>query len=120
MNGEVLDLDILRPSPLIVKIGGEEIDLSFIPCGITFDVDRISREIMQLDTKEIAEGGEDSRKAFDLAIDLCATFCSLKHPKMTIAWFMENTDPVQINKLADTIKATLQRSFEGVEAYQKN
>ena len=37
----VIDLDILRPEQKLVKLGGHEIDLSFIPCGITFEIDQI-------------------------------------------------------------------------------
>ena len=120
MDDEVLDLDILRPKAQWVKLGQNKIDVSFIPCGITFEVDGIVREMSALDTEKLQEGGEETKRGFDLALKLCATFCSWKHPEMTEDWFRDNTDPAQINKLSETIQATLQRSYAGVEAYQKN
>ena len=62
---EILDLDLLRPDPKVIKLGGKEIDVSFIPCGITFDVDRITREISELGIEAIKKGGEHERKAWD-------------------------------------------------------
>ena len=120
MDREVIDLDILRPKPKIIKLGGHENDVSFIPCALTFEVDRLSRELVGLDLTEVEKGGKEAEKAFGLAIDLCVTFCSAKYPDMTKDWFMQNTDPFQINKLADTIQVTLQRSYAGAEAYGKN
>ena len=120
MDREVIDLDILRPEPKIIKLGGHEIDVSFVPCALTFEVDRLSRELVGLDLKEVQKGGKEAEKAFGLSIDMCAVFCSAKYPDMTREWFMQNTDPVQINRLADTIKETLQRSYAGAEAYGKN
>ena len=45
---EVVDLDILRPAPRMIKLGGHKIDLSFVPCGITFDIDKISRRLVEI------------------------------------------------------------------------
>lgn len=120
MDREVIDLDILRPAPQIVKLGGNEIDVSFIPCALTFEVDRLANEMARVDLKEVSKGKKEAEKAFSLAIDLCAVFCSAKHPKMNREWFLQNTDPVQINKLAETIQKTLERSYAGAEAYSKN
>lgn len=120
MDREVIDLDALRPPSQLVKLGGHEIDVSFIPCALTFEVDRLSNEMAGLDIKEVNKGGTEAEKAFYLAIDLCVVFCSAKYPDMTKAWFMQNTDPIQINKLAETIQETLQRSYAGAEAYSKN
>jgi hypothetical protein len=120
MDREVIDLDVLRPPPQFVKLGGNKIDISFIPCALTFEVDRLAQELGKLDLVEVNKGGKAAEKAFDIAIDLCAVFCSAKHPEMTKDWFMQNTDPVQINRLAETIQSTLQRSYAGAEAYSKN
>lgn len=120
MKGEVVDLDILRPGPKIVKLAGEEIDVSFIPCGITFDVDRLVTELFTMDTEKVKEGGEETNRAFDLTMELCASFCTVEHPHMTKEWFLKNTDPGQVNKLAELIRETLLRSYEGAEAYQGN
>ena len=120
MDREVIDLDVLRPPPQLVKLGGHEIDVSFIPCALTFEVDRLSQALVGLDLEEVNKGGKEAEKAFMFAIDLCVAFCSAKYPDMTKDWFMHNTDPIQINKLSETIQETLQRSYAGAEAYSKN
>ena len=122
MNGEVVDLDILRPPPKIVKLAGKEIDISYVPCAITWDIDGIVNDMLVLDQQAIATEprGKDARKAFDLAIDLCVAFCSWKHPDMDKDWFVKNVDPRQVNMLATTIQETLRKSYEGIEAYSGN
>jgi hypothetical protein len=120
MDRVVIDLDVLRPDPVVIKLGGHEIDVSFIPCALTFEVDRLAQELAGLDLKEVQKGGEEANRAFLIAIDLCVAFCSARYPEMTKDWFMQNTDPLQINRLADTIQETLQRSYAGAESYGKN
>ena len=117
---EVLDLDLLRPEPKVIKLGGKEIDVSFIPCGITFDVDRITREISELGIEAIKKGGEATQKAFTLSMELCAIFCQTKHPEMDEQWFQNNTNPQQVNALVTAIKETLFKGYEQVQGYSKN
>ena len=35
----IVDLDILKPPKKIIKLGGVQIDVSFVPCGITWEID---------------------------------------------------------------------------------
>jgi hypothetical protein len=116
----VIDLDILRPAKKLVKIGGREIDISFIPCGITFDLDKIVRELVNLDTKKIQSDEKEMKHAFDLGIRLCAVFCSHKFPEMNEAWFLENASADQINAFTQAIQAALMESYEGVGRHSKN
>ena len=119
--GEVLDLDVLRPKPSKIKLAGKEIDVSYMPCGITFEVDKIVRALAEVvATGKATDNGEETHRAFDLSIDLCVVFCSWKHPELDREWFMDNTDPRQVEALASKIQETLQRSYAGAEAYQKN
>jgi len=121
MPEEVLDLDILRPEKKIVRLAGKEIDVSFIPCGLTWDIDKIARQLYELDRAKAEEGTtEETKRAFDLTVDLCVTFCQWKHKEMTREWFVENVDIMQLERLAATISSTLERSYAGAEAYQKN
>ena len=113
---EVLDLDLLRPEPKIIKLGGKEIDVSFIPCGITFDVDRITRDITGLDFDKVQAGGKEAEKAFNLSMELCAVYCQTEHPEMDKAWFKRNTTPPQVNALVTAIKETLFKGYEQVQA----
>ena len=117
---DVLDLDVLRPSPVVVKLAGKKIDVSFIPVGITFAVDEIVNKIALMNAEELAKGGAGAEEAITLTIRLCALFCSVRYPEMDEAWFRENTNPAQMVALADKIKTTLQDSYEKIEAYQKN
>ena len=120
MSDEVVDLDVLRPPPKKIKLAGKLIDVSFVPCAITWEVDRLTREIFAIDTEAAQKGGEETREVFDLTLELCATFCANQHVEMTKEWFRTKTDPAQINALSTHIIETLQRSFEGAEAYQGN
>ena len=45
---KVIDLDILRPDSKLIKLGGKEIDVSFIPCGITFELDSIVQQLLKV------------------------------------------------------------------------
>jgi len=111
----VIDLDVLRPKRRIVKLGGKEIDVSFLPVAITFDVAEILNQAGKLDAKKAAAGGTEGRKGLDLTIKLCATFCSWKHPDLDEQWFRENTTAEQITMLTEEIKAALGRSYKGVD-----
>jgi len=108
----VENLDILRPTAKMLHIGGKDIDVSFIPCGITFDVDTIIRELQSIDQKKIMMNGEETKKAFDLSIDLCVAFCTFKYPELDKKWFMENTDAKQIKGFSSAIKDALINAYD--------
>lgn len=113
---EVRDLDVMMPEPRIVKLGGKEIDVSFLPTGLTFAADKLTAEMAGLDREKIEAGDEDEiQKAFNLSVDLCVLFCSRKHPEMNRKWFEENTNATQIRVLATEIRAALTRAYEGVD-----
>ena len=116
----VLDLDLLKPKERIVKIGGKKIDVSFIPCGITFEVDAIIKEMQNFKVEKLEEGGKETKAAFDLTLKLCAVFCSVKNPELNEKWFRENTSPSQIQLFAEAIRESLLSGFEAVEAHSKN
>jgi len=119
---EIIDLDVLRPKSVIVKLKGNEIDVSFIPTGITFEVDEIVQKLIPYTAEAIAadKTGKETREAFDLSIELCSVFCSHKYPEMDDAWFRDDTSPQQIEALATVISDTLLSSYEAMEGYQKN
>lgn len=117
---DVLDLDIIRPKTKKVKLAGKTIDVSFVPCGITFEVDEIVRKMANLDPNKIETDVAEARKGFDLAIDLCVAFASIQNPEFTKSWFLKNCSPAQLNGLADVIKVALYDSYKGLEQYGKN
>jgi len=116
---KIQDLDALRPEPKSVRIGGQDIDVSFIPCGITFDVDEIMNEIRSLDQKKILTGGEEARKAFNLSVRLCSKFCSYRYSEMDEDWFMKNASPIQVQAFAEAISEALTKAYLGVGNPQK-
>jgi hypothetical protein len=117
---DIVDLDILRPKRQCVRLANKTIDVSMIPCGITFEIDQIVLDLMQLNQKEIPKGGKDTRSALDLTIKLCATFAGVNNPEMTEKWFRANVDALQIKRMAEIIKDALLRSYEGMKEYGKN
>lgn len=116
---EVLDLDILRPEPRILKLNGKQIDVSFVPCGITFEVDDIIQSLSKIGESDILEGGESSRTAYELGIKLCALYATVKNPEMNEAWFRNNTNPEQVGAMVQAIREALMISYRGVSEYQK-
>mgnify|MGYP003998430157 FL=1 len=132
MPDNVLDLDVLRPKPRNVRIGGKVIDVSFVPCGITFDVDELVsklRDVVAVIEDETGLKGEaaalgsgnseGTHEAFDIGVKLCAVFASVQYPEMDEDWFMANTSPVQVGGFSEAIQEALLSSFAGVEAHQK-
>jgi hypothetical protein len=117
---DIVDLDILRPKRQCVRLANKTIDVSMIPCGITFEIDQIVRDLMQLDQDEISKGGKATKAALDLTIRLCATFAGVNNPEMTEEWFRANVDATQTRRMAEIIKDALLRSYEGVKEYGKN
>jgi hypothetical protein len=119
---DIVDLDILRPKKVCVTLAGKIINVSFIPVGITFEMDQLVRDLMKIDQEKMNAnvGGQETKIALDLTIKMCALFASVEHPEMDENWFRINTDPEQIGKMAALIKDALLRSYKGVKEYGKN
>lgn len=117
---KIEDLDVLRPEKKIVRIGGKDIDVSFIPCGITFEVDKIVQELGMMGKENIADNGQGTKRAFDLSVKLCSLFCERKYPELNEEWFLDNVDTLQIKHFADAIQDALMRAYNGIEANPKN
>lgn len=119
---EVKDLDILRPKANIIKLGDEEIDISYVPTGITFEVDELLEKINEKasNQEELLNNRDLIKEVYDLSIDLCVLFCSRKHSKLNKDWFLDETNPVMVRAFVDSIKVALNNSYEGVRLYGKN
>jgi hypothetical protein len=117
---KIEDLDVLLPEKRIIRIGGKDIDVSFIPCAITFEVDKIIRELTTISKETILDNGEGTKRAFNLSVKLCSVFCEHKFPELDETWFMENTDPIQIKHFSSAIQEALQRSYLGIVGNSKN
>jgi hypothetical protein len=114
---EVRDLDLFIPEHRTVRLAGQDIDVSFLPTGLTFAVSDVLSEIATIDAERLSGNDPDeTRKAFDLGVKLCATFCSYRHPEMTDQWFRENTTAAQIGALGAEIRNALERAYTGIDS----
>jgi hypothetical protein len=117
---KIIDLDILRPEPAQIKLGGKTFDVSYVPTGCTFEVDAIVRELAVMDDTKFGVDKEMTQRAFDLMIEVCVSFVKHRYPEMNKDWFEANTNAGQIRGFVDAIKDALQASYKGVEEYGKN
>ena len=113
--GKVLDLDVLRPEPDIVKLNGHELDCGFIPTGLTFDINAIVTEAAKLDQDKIGIDDDVTKAMYDLSVRMCAVFWSRKYPEMDEEWFRENTDARTINIIGEKLRQALTRAYEGID-----
>jgi hypothetical protein len=117
---KVLDLDVLKPQAKFITLGGNSIDVSFIPCAITWDVDKIISELAKIGQDKVLENGVETKRAFELSVQLCAVFCEHKFPEMTYEWFMDNCDANMIKEFSESIKDALTRAYSGIRVEGKN
>jgi hypothetical protein len=118
---KVEDLDILRPDPKMIRLGGKDIDVSFIPCAITCEIDSIIQELSTISQEDILSNEGTTKKAFDLSVKLCSTFCEHKYPELDEEWFMNNTDAKQLQKFSAAIRDALVKAYStGSEDEAKN
>lgn len=117
---KIEDLDILRPEKRIIKLDGKDIDVSFIPCGINFEVDEIVRELGGMSTEIIGDNNTGSKRAYELSIKLCSLFVENKYPELDEDWFKANVDAIQIKHFVEAIKDALTKAYLGVETETKN
>jgi len=116
----VVDLDILKPESRKIRLNGMLFDISFVPCGITFEIDRIIQQLASIPDDELRKGKEATKNAFDLTLELCVSFASFKHPELSMEWFRDNVSAAQIQVFAESIKSALLDSYKGLEQYGKN
>ena len=116
----VHDLDVLRPAKEYVRLGGKEIDVSFIPAGIAIDIMGMQQDLVKLTgtpekIKRIEAGGDAAKKSFEIAAELCAAITKNQHPEMDKEWLLKNTDVVQIKALMEHITKAVYHSLESAE-----
>jgi len=118
---EVLNLDIMKPDPRVVTIGGHNIDCSFVPVGATFEIDELFNEALRLDHDKLGSGDrEENEKALNLSIRMCAAFCRHSFPDLDEVFFGNNCTAEQVGAFANVITDTLLKSYKGIKASAKN
>lgn len=114
------DLDVLRPRPEYVRLGGKDIDISFVPSGVALDIMGLQTELQELtDTPEklaaVKAGGGAAKRSFEIAAELCAAITSAQQPDMTKEWLLKNTDVLQIKALMEHVTRAVFKSLENAE-----
>jgi len=99
----ILDLDALIPEPRIVKLKGNEIDVSIIPSGV----------ILEIEKKKDKLKGEDS---FNVVLDLVCKICKPSFPKITPQWLIDNTSFEQLQAMLEFVMAPIREKAEKVAA----
>lgn len=116
----VYDLDILRPTPEYVLLGGKRIDISFVPSGIAIDIMAMQQKLQDLTStpdklKKIEAGGKAAIESFQVAASICAKITESQHKDMTKEWLLKNTNVVQLKQLIEHITNAVSKSLEGIE-----
>lgn len=116
----VQDLDLLRPKPEYVRLGGNDIDISFIPSGVAVDIMALQDRIAELSgdpdkMARVREGKKEALEVFDLSAELCAKITSCQYPEMTKEWLLKHTSVAQLRVLVDRVTKAVFRSLDTVE-----
>ncbi len=119
---KVHDLDKLKPEPIMVKLGGKEIDISFVPSGVALEMMRIREKLEALTgssdkLKKIEEGGGEAQQSFLLAAEICALLTKAQYEEMDREWLLNNTNVQQLKVLIELITNSV---FESLGDDSKN
>jgi hypothetical protein len=120
----VVDLDILKPNKKIIKLNGKEIDVSFVPLAITFEIDALVKNMMELmigkTEVNVASDISTQKDLFNIALNIVVIFCEHKYPEMDKEWFDNNTTALQIGTFCEAIKGALENAINGSSKKVKN
>ena len=116
----IQDLDILRPPPEYVRLGGKDIDISFIPAGVAIDILALQDQMTELagtdeKVEKLVNNREASLRLFDLQAEYCAKLTSAQFPEMDKAWLLKNTSVRQLKILIGRVTRAVTRSLSAVE-----
>ncbi len=116
----VYDLDILRPPPEYVLLGGKKTDISFVPSGNAMDIMAMQQKLQNLTgtpgkLRKIETGGKEAIESFQIAASICAKITESQHKDMTKEWLLKNTNVVQLKQLIEHITNAVSKSLESIE-----
>lgn len=122
---KIVDLDILKPEQKIVRLGGNDIDVSFLPSGITFEIDALMKRLWVLSSSEekmeiLAEGGAEAEEAYNISTEICGCFCARKFPEMDAEWFKANCNSAQVTAFTLAIQGALSKAYNTGDTKTKN
>jgi|SRR5690606_23579305 len=106
-NPKILDLDKLIPEQRIVRIAGEEIDVSKIPSRVTMEVAQKA---------DILRSGSD--ESFPIMIDMIVKILKQSKPDVTRDWIIDNTSMDQLIALIEFVLEPLNKKVEEMQGKQ--
>lgn len=92
MAQEILDLDKLIPEERIIRLAGEEINVTKIPSRVTLEIAKKS---------DVLKSG--SEESFPILLDLVVKICKPSKPDITTDWIIDNTSLDQLLALIEFI-----------------
>lgn len=99
---KILDLDKLIPQQRIVRLAGEEIDVSKIPSRVTLEV---------AEKADVLESG--SAESFEIMLDLVVKICKPSKQDITQEWLVDHTSFDQLLALIEFVLEPLQEKIQG-------
>ena len=116
----IQDLDILRPPPEYVRLGGKDIDISFVPAGVAIDILSLQDQMTELAgtdeaVERLTKDREASLRLFSLQAEYCAKLTSAQFPEMDKDWLLKHTSVRQLKILIARVTAAVTRSLAAVE-----
>ena len=106
-KAKIHDLDVLRPPKEFVRLGGNDIDISFIPSGVAIDVMSMQDELASIQ----GETDAVAKDRFGLVAELCAKITENQYPDMDKTWLLKNTDVLQLKRLIELISEGITKSL---------
>ena len=106
-NPKILDLDKLIPEQRIIKLSGQEIDVSKIPSRVTMEV---------AEKADILKSG--SNESFPVLLDMIVKICKPSKPDINQDWVIDNTSIDQLLALIEFTLEPLQDKVSEIEGGQ--
>lgn len=116
----IQDLDVLRPTPEYVRLGGKDIDISFVPAGVAIDILGLQDQMTELAgsdeaVERLTKDRDASVRLFDLQAEYCAKLTSAQFPEMDKDWLLKHTSVRQLKILIARVTSAVTRSLAAVE-----
>jgi len=104
---KILDLDKLIPDQRIVRLAGEDIDVSKIPSRVTMEV---------AEKADVLQSG--SQESFPILLDMIVKICKPSKQDITQDWIVDNTSMDQLLALIEFVLEPLQEKASEMEGKQ--
>lgn len=104
MSG-IKDFDSVLKPERIMKIRGEEVDVTKIPSRVTLEMAKLNDNAKEL----------NSEQGFYKSIDLVSQACKPTNPKITTEWLLDNTDFETLMDVMDYVLEPINKRVDKTE-----